>query len=166
MIIFKPNSFVYKPKSFWMLHLNYHFIYKTHESFRTMNFSVASQASHAFTFSRAFTVGILYNHKYRVFHSRGYLSFLVIITRHIFSFSCIQPCDSVGRRHILPEPTKSITKHNVDYNHALTLIQCDVPMHMQCNAMCHCMLICYIMPHGQHNPHHSPGVMDNHITCI
>ena len=35
------------------------------------------------------------------------------------------------------EPTQSITKRSVDYNHALTPIQCDVPVHMQCNAPLH-----------------------------
>ena len=84
MIIFKQNSFVYKPKAFWILHLNYHFIYKTHVSFWAVNFSVAPQASHAYTFSQAFLVGIMYNHKYWVFHPMGYLS-LLSITRHKFS---------------------------------------------------------------------------------
>ena len=35
------------------------------------------------------------------------------------------------------EPTQSNTKRGVDYNHALTPIQCDVPVHMQCNAPLH-----------------------------
>ena len=120
-----------------MLHLNDQFIYKTHVSFRAVNFSVASQALYAYTFSRAFTVGTLYNHKYRVFHPRGYLSSLVI-TRHIFSFSCIQPCDSIGRRPTVPSPPNQspnavliITMHSHSFNtmpHAYA---------MQCNASLH-----------------------------
>ena len=139
MIIFKPNSFVYKPKYFWMLHINDHFIYKNHVSFWTVNFSVASQASHTYTFSWAFTVGILYNHKYWVFHPRGYLSFLVIITRHIFSFSCIQPCDSIGRRPTIPSlPNQSpnamliITMHSHLFN-AMSQCICNA---MQCAIAC------------------------------
>ena len=84
MIILTKNSFVYKPKAFWMLHLNDNFIYKTHVSFRATNSSVAPQASHSYIFSQAFIVAILYNYKYRVFHLRGYLSMLAI-TRHKFS---------------------------------------------------------------------------------
>ena len=32
------------------------------------------------------------------------------------------------------EPTQSNTKRSVNYNHALTPIQCHVPVHIQCNA--------------------------------
>ena len=35
------------------------------------------------------------------------------------------------------EPTQLNTKCSVDYNHALTPIQCDVLVHMQCNASLH-----------------------------
>ena len=78
------------------------------------------------------------NHKYRVFHLRGYLSLLSII-RHKFSlpfYSTVQLCWTSSNG---TEPTQSITKCNVDYNHALTLIQCDVLVHMQCNAPLHVM---------------------------
>ena len=136
MIIFKPNSFVYKPKAFWMLHLNDHFIYKTHVYFRTVNFSVASQSSHTYTFSRAFTVRILYNHKYQVFHPRGYLSFLVIITRHIFSFSCIQPCDSVERRSTVPSPP------NQSPNAVLIITMYSHSFNAMSPCICNAMQIC------------------------
>ena len=43
------------------------------------------------------------NHIYQVFHPRGYLS-LLAITLHIFSFLCMQPCDSDGRH---PKGTES-----------------------------------------------------------
>ena len=58
----------------------------------------------------------------------GYLS-LLVITQHKFSL----PLYSTVRT----EPTQSNIKRSVDYNHALTPIQCDVPMHMQCNAPLH-----------------------------
>ena len=35
------------------------------------------------------------------------------------------------------EPTQSITKRSVDYNHALTPIQCNVLVHIKCNAPLH-----------------------------
>ena len=47
------------------------------------------------------------------------------------------------------ELTQSNTKCSVDFNHALTPIQCNVPVHMQCNAplhviSCHIYNECYI----------------------
>ena len=65
----------------------------------------------------------------------GYLS-LLAITRHIFSFSCIQLCDYVRRCPTLLS-SSSNTKRNVDHNHTLTPIQCHVLVHMQYNAPLH-----------------------------
>ena len=82
------------------------------------------------------------NHKYRVFHLRGYLS-LLTITRHKFSlplYSTMQLCWTSSN---CTEPTQSNTKRSVDYNHALTPIQCNVPVHMQCNAPLH-VLSCHM----------------------
>ena len=94
MIIFKQNSFVYKPKAFWMLHLNDHFVYKTHVCFRAVNFGVAPQASHTYTFSQAFTIRILYNYKYWVFHQRRNLSHMdtINLTFHHVSWIIISIC--------------------------------------------------------------------------
>ena len=85
----------------------------------------------------------MYNQIYRGFHWRGYLS-LFAITRHIFSFSCVQPCDSVGRcPTILSPPNQTlnvvliITMHSHPY-HA---------MFLSINAM-RCAIVCYIMPHA------------------
>ena len=39
--------------------------------------------------------------------------------------------------------TQSNTTRSVDYNHALTPIQCDVPVHMQCNVPLH-VITCHI----------------------
>ena len=120
-----------------MLHLNDHFMFKTMCLLWAVNFGVALQASHAYTLSQAPTVGIMYNHIYQVFHSMGYLS-LLAITRHIFSFSCIQPCDFVRHRPmVLSPPNQSpntmliITQHSHPFNAMSPCI---------CNAMCHCML--------------------------
>ena len=90
------------------------------------------------------------NHNLRVFHSRGCLS-LFDNTQHIFSlrnYSTMRLCWTSSH---LNEPTQSNTKRSVDFffNHALTPIQCDVPVHMQCNAplyviSCHMYNECYI----------------------
>ena len=55
------------------------------------------------------------------------------------------------------EPTQSNIKRNVDYNHVLTPIQCDVPIYMQCNAplhviSCHMYNECY-MDNTNHTAH-------------
>ena len=55
------------------------------------------------------------------------------------------------------EPTQSNTKRSVDYNHVLTPIQCDVLVHMQCNAplhviSCHMYNECY-MDNTNHTTH-------------
>ena len=100
-----------------------------------MNFGVAPQSSHAYTLSRAFTIANMYNHIYRVFYSMRYLS-LLSITRHIFSLSCIQPCDSV-EHHPMVLSLPSNTKRSVDPYHALTPMSCNVLVHMQCNAPLH-----------------------------
>ena len=65
------------------------------------------------------------------------------MTRHIFSFSCIQPCNPVGRYPTIPSsPNQTpntmliITMHSHPF-HAMSLCIC--------NAMCHFMLIpCHI----------------------
>ena len=88
------------------------------------------------------------NHNYRVFHPMGYLS-LLSITQHKFSlplYSIVQLCWTSSH---LTKPAQSITKRSVDYSHALTLIQCDVLVYMQCNApfhilSCHMYNECYM----------------------
>ena len=69
----------------------------------------------------------MYNQKYRGFHLRGYLSVLAI-AQHIFSFSCIQPCDPVGRCPTVPSPPNQ-TPNTV-------LI---ITMHLH---PCHAMFLC------------------------
>ena len=75
---------------------------------------------------------------------------LLANTRHIFSlshYSTVQLCWTSSH---LTEPTKSNTKHSVySFNHALTPIQCDIPVHIQCNAplhviSCHMYNECYM----------------------
>ena len=107
----------------------------------------------------------MYNQKYRVFHLKGYLS-LLVFTRHIFSFSCIQPCatllDIVPQyrvHHQTPNAVLIHTMHSHSF-HAMSLCIC--------NAMCHCMPIpchmydkCY-MDNSTHAYH--PCIMDNYIN--
>ena len=107
----------------------------------------------------------MYKKKYRGFHPRGYLS-LLAITRHIFSFSFIQPCDPVGRCPTVPSPPNQtpnivliITMHSHSFNAISPCI---------CNAMRHCILyhatcimnVTWIML----KPYTSPCIMDNYIN--
>ena len=107
----------------------------------------------------------MYNKKYRGFHPRGYLS-LLSITRHIFSFSCIQPCDPVGRYPTVLSPSNQtsnvvliITMHSHPF-HAMSLYIC--------NAMCHFMPItCHIYDEcymDNSNYAYHPCIMDNYIN--
>ena len=104
------------------------------------------------------------------FFTRGgvYPCFLLLDTYFLLPFNItLQPCctssNSTG-------PTQSIIKRSIDFNHALTPIQCNVPKHMQCKASLHVISCHMYNVHGQHNPHHSAGVMDRshhlHMTSI
>ena len=99
----------------------------------------------------------MYNKKYRGFHPKGYLS-LLSISRHIFSFSCIQPCDPVGRCPTVPSPPDQTP------NVVLIITMHSHPFH----AMCHFMPIrCHIydelyMDDSTHSYH--PCIMDNYIN--
>ena len=147
-----------------MLHLNDHLYTKLMCLLYATNFWC-----HTVGFSRlnTFIVGIMSNHKYRIFYPRWYLS-LFAITRHIFSlpfYSIVQLCWTLSNG---TEPIQSITKRSVDYNHALTHIQCDVHVHMQCNAplhviSCHMYNECY-MDNTIHTTHRVSWT--NLISCI
>ena len=96
--------------------------------------------------------------------------------KHIFflvSFSRATLLDVVQRY----QAHQSNTKRIVDYNHALTPIQCDVPVHMQCNVplhviSCHMYNECYmdninhttIGCHGQ--SHHLHMTSIHHIIHV
>ena len=100
------------------------------------------------------------NQEYRVFHSMGYLSLLVIPNTRIFHFLFLL-CNRethFGRCPILPSPplntkhnvdlpcTHGIPlnlKHSVDLYHALTTMSCNVPCIN--TIQCHCM---YLMLHA------------------
>ena len=70
----------------------------------------------------------------RVFHSREYLA--LAITRHKFlPFRLtIRLCWTSSNS---TEPTHQSPSMVIDHNHALTSIQCNVSVHMQCNAPFH-----------------------------
>ena len=106
----------------------------------------------------------MYNQKYSCFHPRGYQS-LLTITRHIFSFSFIQPCNPVGRSPTIPSPPNQtpkamliITMHSRPFNAMSPYI---------CNAMRHCMLYhatCIMnSTWTMLKPYTSPSTMDNYI---
>ena len=108
MIILKKNiSFVYKPKAFWMIHHNDHFIFKFHVPFMGIGNLVSHRRickpRHVYDLS---PLGTMSDHNWRVFYLRRDLS-LLIDTRHIFSL----PFSSTVRLYLtlshLTEPTQS-----------------------------------------------------------
>ena len=73
--------------------------------------------------------------------------FLVLDTSFLYHF--IQPCSFVGLRLNWPSPPNQSPNSVLIFNHALKPIQCDVPVHMQCNAplhviSCHMYNECYM----------------------
>ena len=93
-----------------------------------------------------FTVGV--SEPVWVFHPREYPA-LLAITRHKFLYRFVQPCDSVGLRPTVPSPPNQTPNAVLIFNHALTPMICDVPVHMQCNApllviSCHMCNECYM----------------------
>ena len=104
-LFYKTNSFVFKPKDFWMLHLNNHFYIQNHVFFCGQRiFRVSPEASHAFLhFHELPPLEICIATCSGSFTPRGCLS-LFAITRQIYSFSCKQPCDSVGLHPTISSP--------------------------------------------------------------
>ena len=118
------------------------------------------------TLSRAFTVGDICITKNNKAFTRGGCLSLLANTRHIFSFSCIQPCDSIGHRPNVSSPPNQtpnavliITMHS----HPLLAMSPCI-----CNTMCHFMPIpCHIYDECyMDNPTHAyhPCIMDNYIN--
>ena len=143
MIILQNKFICFQTKFFWMLHLNDHFYTKLMCLFvGSKLLGVSSQALHAsYTFIGFLHWTHMYNQKYPVFHPRGYLS-LLAFTQHIFSFSCMQPCDFIGHRPTIPSPPSN-TKRSVD-PFQLTPMSCDVPVHMQCDVPLHAYTMSHI----------------------
>ena len=144
MIILQNKFICFKPKTFWMIHLNDHFIFKIMCLFVGSEFLVLHhrlrKPRHFYGLS---SLGILSNHNWQIFHPRGDLS-LLANTRHIFSL----PFDSTVRLYWtlshLTKPTQSNTKCNVDsstmHSHPFNAMPPCI-----CNALCYCM---YIMSHA------------------
>ena len=75
---------------------------------------------------------------------------------HVFHcYATVQLCWTLSNGN---EPTHQSPSIVIDHNHALTPIQCDVPVHMQCNAplhviSCHIYHECY-MDNSNQTIHH------------
>ena len=127
----KQFSFVYKPKYFWMIHLNDNFIFKTMCLFVGSEFLVSHRRlckpKHFYALSSLET---MFDHNWQVFHQRGggggggggeiYPCLLIPDTYFLYHF--IQPCDSVACCPIYRAP---LIKHQTQCrftNHALTPI--------------------------------------------
>ena len=145
MIMLQQNSFVFKPKAFWMLHLNDHLYSKPCVFLVDSEFSESHcrLCTPSYTFTSFHHWTHMDNQKYRGFQPRGYLS-LLAITRHIFSFSCIQPCDPIGHcPTVLSPPNKTP-------NIVLIITMHSHPCHAMfpCINSMRCAITCYIMPHA------------------
>ena len=107
----KKNSFVYKPKAFWMIHHNDHFIFKILHLFMGSRFLVSHRGlykpRHFYGFSPLETMS---DHNWRVFYSRGDLS-LLVDTRHIYSlpfYSTVRLCWKLSHLSSPPNQTQNI----------------------------------------------------------
>ena len=125
-----------------MLHLNNHLYTKT-MSFVGSKFLVSHRRLHTPKhFHELSPLELCLTANIESF-TRGGIYPCLLLSDTYFLYNFIQPCDFVT------EPTQSITKHSVDYNHELTPIQCNIAMHMQCNAplhviSCHMYNECYM----------------------
>ena len=81
----KKYLFVYKPKAFWMLHHNNHFIFKIMRLYVGNGFLLSPRGLHnPKHFYGLSPLGTISDHIWRAFHPREDLS-LLANTRHIFS---------------------------------------------------------------------------------
>ena len=107
-------SFVYKPKAFWMIHHNNHFIFKIMRLYVGSGFLVSH---HGLRKPRHFyglaSIGTISDHNWRAFHPREDLS-LLTETRHIFSLPFSSTVRLSWTLSHLTEPTQSNTKRSVD----------------------------------------------------
>ena len=144
MIILQQNSFVFKPKAFWMLHINDHLYSKPCFFLWVANFRGLTAGFACLpTLSRAFIVGHICITKNTGAFTRGISIPTCYYPTHIFIFmyTTMQPCWTLS---YCTEPTQSNTKRSVDYKHALTPIACDIPVHRQCNVPFHAYTVSHI----------------------
>ena len=132
MIILQNKFICFRTKAFWMLLLNNHlYIFKTMCLFVGNEFSGSHLGFVRIpTLSRASIVGNMYNHMYPIFHLRRCLS-LLAITRHIFSFSCKQPCDGTESTNQSPNMVLIHIMHSHPF-HAMSpcIMKCDASLHV------------------------------------
>ena len=127
-ILDEQNSFAYKPKAFWMIHHNDHFIYKIHFMFKIIHLCVGSKflvphhrLRNLDTFMPFHRWGLCFTIIGGLFtRGRIYPFLLIPITYFIYHFN--QLCDSVGRCPIEPSPPNQHKTQCRFINHALTPI--------------------------------------------
>ena len=149
MIILQSKFIVFKPKSFWMLHLIDHLyskpcVFLWAATFRGPTSGFVSLP----TLSPDFTVGHISIIKNIRAFIRGGIYPCLLLPDTYFDFHLYNRATLLN---IVPSYRAHPIKHkfSVDYNHSLTPIQCDVPVHMQCNApfhviSCHMYNECYM----------------------
>ena len=135
---FKTNSFVFKLKAFWMLHLNDHLYTKLMCLLWAVNF-LCRMSKHFHGLSQ---LELCLTKNTGSFTRGGvYPSLILLNTSFPLPFHLtVRLCWTSSNG---TEPTQSNGKCSVDHNHALTPIQCGVLVHMQCNAPLH-VISCYM----------------------
>ena len=136
-----------------MLHLNDHLYSKSCVFLWVANFrGLTAGFTNLSTLSWVFTVGHICITKNTGAFTRGVSIPTCYYPTHNFIFIyTMLSCWTLSHR---TESTQSNTKCSVYYNHALMPIQCDVPVHMQCNAPLH-VISCHM---------HNECYMDNAKT--
>ena len=148
----KQTSFVYKPKVFWMIHHNNHFISKIHFIFKIMRLCVGSgflvlhhrhrKPRHFCSLSPRKT---MFDHNWRVFHPREGSISTSWYPAHIFftiSINHTTLLDVISFNRAHPINTNAVSIYQpCTYTH---LIRCPCAYAMQ---LCHCQLyhVTYMM---------------------
>ena len=134
----KQISFFYKPNSFWMIHLNDHFTFKTMYLFVCSEFLVSHRSLCKLKhFYGLLPLGIMFDHNWWVFHPREFLS-LLADTQHIFSFplySIVRLCWTLSHLTSPPNQTPNTVSIHQPCTHT-HLIQCTYAYAMLCAIEC------------------------------
>ena len=143
MIIFQQNSFVFKPKTFWILHLNDHLYSKPCVFLWVANFrGLTASFARLPTLSRAFTVGHICITKNTGSFTRGVIFPCLLLPDTYFHFHV---CNRATLLYVVPQ----YRVHHQTPNAMLIHIMHSHPFHVMspciCNAMCYFMpILCHI----------------------
>ena len=138
IFIYKTNSFVLKPKAFWMLHLNNNLYIQNHDSFCGQRiFVVSPQASHAFLdFHRLPSLEICITTCTRSFTREGVYHCLLLSDTyfHFHVSNRVTLLDFIQQYRVHQSITNTVLIHIIYSHpcHAISpcIMQCDAPLHV------------------------------------